>query len=67
MGIKIWFIFGGKLKHQNLIGVNVGGKHDAGKGDKYRPVNWEQYSKNWDDIFNKKKKKSAKKIDSKQK
>jgi hypothetical protein len=45
----------------------MGGKHDAGKGDQYRPVNWEQYSKNWDDIFKKKKKKSAKKVDSKQK
>jgi len=45
----------------------MGGKHAAGKGDQYRPVNWEQYSKNWDDIFNKKKKKPAKKIDSKKK
>jgi len=45
----------------------MGGKHDAGKGDQYRPVNWKQYSKNWDEIFKKKKKKPAKKIDSKQK
>ena len=52
---------------QDMETFEMGGKHDAGKGDKYRPVNWEQYSKNWDDIFNKKKKKSAKKIDSKQK
>ena len=25
----------------------------AGKGDKYRPVDWEKYSKEWDKIFNK--------------
>jgi len=36
----------------------MGGKHSAGKGDTYRPVDWEQYSKNWDDIFGKKKGKS---------
>ena len=45
----------------------MGGKHDAGKGDQYRSVNWEQYSKNWDDIFAKKKKKSKKKVDTKKK
>jgi hypothetical protein len=47
----------------------MGGKHDAGKGDVYRSVNWEQYSKNWDDIFGKKKtkKKDNKKVDSKKK
>ena len=47
----------------------MGGKHDAGKGDQYRSVNWEQYSKNWDDIFGKKKtkKKTTKKVDSKKK
>ena len=33
----------------------MGGKHSAGKGDTYRPVDWEQYSKNWDDIFGEKK------------
>jgi len=41
-------------------------KHDAGKGDTYRAVNWEQYSKNWDDIFGKKKK-PKKKVDCKKK
>ena len=43
----------------------MGGQHAAGKGDRYRPVNWEQYSKNWDDIFGKTKKKSKKKVDTK--
>jgi hypothetical protein len=45
----------------------MGGKHDAGKGDTYRSVNWEQYSKNWDDIFSKNKKKPKKKVDTKKK
>jgi hypothetical protein len=45
----------------------MGGQHAAGKGDQYRPVNWEQYSKNWDDIFGKKKKRSKKKVDTKKK
>lgn len=36
----------------------MGDKHSAGKGDTYRPVDWEQYSKNWDAIFGKKKGKS---------
>jgi hypothetical protein len=45
----------------------MGGQHSAGKGDQYRPVNWEQYSKNWDDIFGKNKKKPKKKVDSKKK
>ena len=47
----------------------MGGQHAAGKGDQYRSVNWEQYSKNWDDIFGKKKtkKKITKKVDSKKK
>jgi hypothetical protein len=48
------------------FGGFMGGQHSAGKGDQYRPVNWEQYSKNWDDIFNKKKK-SKKKVDTKKK
>jgi hypothetical protein len=48
------------------VGEIMGGQHAAGKGDQYRPVNWEQYSKNWDDIF-KKKKKSKKKVDTKKK
>ena len=29
----------------------MGGKHSAGKGDTYRSVDWEQYSKNYDLIF----------------
>ena len=29
------------------------GKHGAGKGDTYRSVNYEVWSKNWDAIFNK--------------
>jgi len=28
-------------------------KHDAGKGDTFRPVDWEKYSRNWDKIFKK--------------
>jgi hypothetical protein len=28
---------------------------NAGKGDKYRKVDYEKYSRNWDMIFNKKK------------
>ena len=44
----------------------MGGKHSAGKGDKYRPVDYKKWSDNWDKIFGKKKKpKSSKKsIDS---
>ena len=39
--------------------------NSAGKGDTYRPVNYETYCKNWDKIFNKKKikKKTNKKVD----
>jgi hypothetical protein len=33
----------------------MGGKHAAGKGDKYRPVDQKKWSENWDQIFNKKK------------
>ena len=29
----------------------MGGKHDAGKGDQYRPVDWKVWDKNWKDIF----------------
>jgi hypothetical protein len=29
--------------------------NQAGKGDSYRPVNYEKYCKNWDKIFTKKK------------
>ena len=32
-------------------------KHDAGKGDVYRSVDRKKYSKNWDMIFKKKKRK----------
>jgi len=28
-------------------------KHDAGKGDTFRPVDREKYSRNWDKIFKK--------------
>lgn len=34
----------------------MGRKHSAGKGDTYRKVDWEQYSKNYDLIFKKGKK-----------
>lgn len=37
------------------------GKHSAGKGDKYRPVDYKKWSDNWDKIFGKKKPKSKKK------
>lgn len=33
-------------------------KHSAGKGDTYRHINYETWSKNWDAIFDKKKKQS---------
>ena len=32
-------------------------KHDAGKGDVYRPVDKKKFAKNWDMIFKKKKSK----------
>lgn len=32
----------------------MSGKHIAGKGDKYRPVDKKQYDKNYDMIFRKK-------------
>ena len=35
-------------------------KHVAGKGDKYRKVNYKKYRENWDFIFNKTKKKKDK-------
>jgi hypothetical protein len=34
-------------------------KHDAGKGDTYRPVDYKKWSANWDKIFSKKRKKHA--------
>jgi len=36
-------------------------KHSAGKGDKYRPVDYKKWSENYDRIFGKKKKTSNKK------
>lgn len=38
----------------------MSGKHSAGKGDKYRPVDKKQYDENYEEIF--KKKKSKKKV-----
>jgi hypothetical protein len=29
----------------------MGGKHAAGKGDQYRPVDWKLWDKNWEEIF----------------
>ena len=37
------------------------GKHAAGKGDSYRPVNYKKWSENWDKIFKKKVRKEKKK------
>jgi hypothetical protein len=37
------------------------GSHGAGKGSSPRPVNMETYGKNYEAIFNKKKKKTKKK------
>lgn len=31
----------------------MSGKHAAGKGDKYRSVDYKKWSKNWDKIFGK--------------
>jgi hypothetical protein len=39
----------------------MGGKHGAGKGDKYRQVDQKKWSENWDKIFNKKPKKKDEK------
>lgn len=33
------------------------GMHGAGKGDTYRPVDYQKWSDNWDNIFGKKTKK----------
>jgi hypothetical protein len=33
----------------------MGGQHSAGKGDKYRPIDYKKWSENWDKIFGKKK------------
>ena len=38
----------------------MSGKHEAGKGDRYRKVDYAQWSKNWDAIFKKKKKQNKK-------
>lgn len=35
----------------------MAGKHGAGKGDKFRPVDMEKYRENYENIFGKKKKK----------
>jgi hypothetical protein len=35
----------------------MSGKHSAGKGDKYRPLDKKQYDKNYEEIFGKKKNK----------
>ena len=37
----------------------MSGKHSAGKGDKYRPVDKKQYDKNYEAIFGKKNKKNT--------
>ncbi|MGA0866112.1 MAG: hypothetical protein ACO3QV_02190 [Candidatus Nanopelagicaceae bacterium] len=36
----------------------MGGKHAAGKGDRYRKVDLKKYAENYDKIFGKKKKKT---------
>ena len=35
-------------------GNDMGGQHSAGKGDKYRPVDYKKYAENYDKIFPKK-------------
>ena len=35
-------------------GGNMGGQHSAGKGDKYRPIDYKKYAENYDKIFPKK-------------
>lgn len=32
----------------------MSGQHSAGKGDKYRPIDYKKYSENYDKIFPKK-------------
>ena len=34
----------------------MNGKHSAGKGSKYRPVDQNRYNENWEQVFKKKKK-----------
>lgn len=41
------------------------GKHSAGKGSRYRPVDMKKYAENFEKAFSKKKKKPIKKKDSK--
>ena len=36
-------------------------KHDTGKGDKYRPVDFKKWDKNWEKVFSKDKKTKVKK------
>ena len=38
----------------------MNGKHSAGKGSKYRPVDQKKYNENWERAFRKKKKKLKK-------
>ena len=45
----------------------MGGKHDAGKGDRYRKVDYDLWSKNWDAIFKNKTKKKKVKVAPKRK
>lgn len=37
----------------------MGGRHSAGKGDKYRAVDLNKYRENYEKIFGKKKKKKS--------
>jgi len=32
----------------------MSGKHSAGKGDKYRPIDYKKYAENYEKIFSKK-------------
>jgi hypothetical protein len=49
--------FGGyvRLLYKDSEGFLMGGQHSAGKGDKYRPIDYKKWSENWDKIFGKKK------------
>lgn len=39
----------------------MNGKHSAGKGSKYRPVDQNRYNENWEQAFRKNKKKKTNK------
>lgn len=45
-----------KIFQKNGIssGSDMSGQHSAGKGDKYRPIDYKKYSENYDKIFPKK-------------